>query len=163
MIYKLDANSRSMTQRSLLFITLLFLFSCKSENTDVVDNEQQDNDTTHVEVIDEVDTSDVQSDYNVSDVPIEDRAEFVESLKKIEKEYGEQWDFCTCVVKNDSINKAFQEPNLPDAEFDRLFARSDYIEQKCQAFLRQNPNITPEERYKHEQKVKKCLKEAGIK
>lgn len=86
----------------------------------------------------------------------------MESLIEIEKKYGEQWDFCTCVIKNDSINKAFSKP-VSDSEFDRLSERFDVIDEKCKAFLVQNPNVTPEERVEHERKVKKCLKEAGIK
>jgi hypothetical protein len=78
------------------------------------------------------------------------------NLKKIEKKFGEQWDFCTCVVANDSINKAF-EKNISDKQADVLMKRWEYIELKCKAFLTQ-PNSTPEERAIHEKKVKKCLK-----
>ncbi len=102
------------------------------------------------------------SKIDMSEVDDKHSQEFMESLIDIEKKYGEQWDFCTCVVKNDSINKAFSKP-VSDAEFDRLSARFDVIEEKCKAFLVQNPNITPEERAEHERKVRKCLKEAGIK
>jgi hypothetical protein len=103
----------------------------------------------------------VKSDYDMSTVDVKDRAEFKETLKKIETQHGEQWDFCTCVVKNDSINKAVAQP-LSDQEFERLSERLDVIDKHCKAFLAQNPNQTPEERVKHEKQVKKCLKEAGI-
>jgi hypothetical protein len=102
------------------------------------------------------------SDIDMSQVDEKHSDEFVASLIQIEKQYGEQWDFCTCVVKNDSINKAFSKP-VSDREFDRLSARFDVIEEKCKAFLVHDPNITPEERSEHERKVRKCLKEAGIK
>lgn len=92
-----------------------------------------------------------------------DTNELQESIAKIEEKYGEQWDFCDCVVKGDSINKAFSKPNLPDAEFDRLSKRFDEIDEKCQAFRIQDANRTPEQRELHEKKVKKCLREAGIK
>lgn len=92
-----------------------------------------------------------------------DTTELQESIAIIEKKYGEQWDFCNCVVKGDSINKAFSKPNLPDAEFDRLSNRFDEIDEKCQAFRIQDANRTPEERDMHERKVRKCLKDAGIK
>lgn len=95
--------------------------------------------------------------------PKVDSAEIKASVKKIEAKYGEQWDFCDCVVKGDSINKAFQKPNIPDAEFERLSNRFDEIDRKCQAFRIQDANRTPEERIKHEKKVRKCLKAAGIK
>jgi hypothetical protein len=92
-----------------------------------------------------------------------DTTELQESIAKIEEKYGEQWDFCDCVVKGDSINKAFSKPNLPDAEFDRLAARFDVIDEKCQAFRIQDANRTPEQRAAHEKKVRKCLRDAGIK
>lgn len=92
-----------------------------------------------------------------------DSVELKASVKKIEAKYGEQWDFCDCVVKGDSINKAFMKPNLPDKEFNRLSDRFDEIDKKCQAFRIQDANRTPEERAIHEKKVKKCLRAAGIK
>ena len=85
----------------------------------------------------------------MSTVDKKNQKEFKENLAKIEKVHGEQWDFCTCVVKNDSINKAFSQP-VSDAQFDRLSLRFDEIDQRCKAFLMQSPNVTPEERIKHE-------------
>ena len=82
--------------------------------------------------------------------------EQVENLKKIEKKYGEQWDFCTCVIANDSINKAF-ENNPSDKQAEKLMSRWEHVELKCKEFLTQ-PNTTPEERAIHEKKVKKCLR-----
>lgn len=126
----------------------------------VVDN------TDSVEVIEDdgLDTIEVKSDYDMSTVVDQKNVkEFKQNLAKIEKEHGIQWDFCTCAVKNDSINKAFMEPNLPDDEFERLSNRFDVIDNKCKAFLAQNPNVTPEQRSAHEMKVKKCLKAAGVK
>jgi hypothetical protein len=76
----------------------------------------------------------------------------------IEKKYGEQWDFCTCVQKNDSINKAFTKANIPEKEFDRLFKRLEYVEDKCQVFLIEDANSTPEQREAHAKKVKDCLR-----
>jgi hypothetical protein len=83
----------------------------------------------------------------------------MEKAKKIiEKKYGEQWDFCTCVQKNDSINKAFTKPNIPDKEFDKLFKRLEFVEDKCQVFLIEDANSTPEQREAHAKKVKDCLR-----
>ncbi|MCE3294979.1 MAG: hypothetical protein K0R65_693 [Crocinitomicaceae bacterium] len=79
-----------------------------------------------------------------------------ENLQKIEKKYGEQWDFCTCVVANDSINNAF-EKSPSDKQAEKLMARWEHVELKCKEFLTQ-PNTTPEERAIHEKKVRKCLK-----
>lgn len=103
----------------------------------------------------------IESNYDLSTVEEKDLAEFKENLAQIEKKHGEQWDFCTCVVKNDSINKAFMK-DLSDQEFDRLSDRFDVIDQHCKAFLTQSSSVTPEERSIHEKKVKKCLKEAGV-
>lgn len=108
------------------------------------------------------DSLNIDSEYDLETVDRKHQMEFMQSLSKIEDEYGEQWDFCTCIVTNDSINKASMK-DLPDAEFDKLIVRMDYVDTKCKAFLVQSLNQTPEERYKHETKVKNCLKKAGIK
>ena len=79
-----------------------------------------------------------------------------EAHEEIVKKYGEQWDFCTCIVKSDSVNTALME--APDELFDQIMERSEYIDSKCKGLLIQ-PNATPEERAKHEKRVKKCLKE----
>jgi len=150
-------------KKLLFFITLLSLFSCASDPE--VDSDGVDSDNDSVENTDGSDTLNdpAVSDYDMSLVDDKNSEDFKRSLVDIEKKYGEQWDFCTCVVKNDSINKAFSSPVSSDKEFDRLSDRFDVIEAKCKAFLVQNPNVTPEERAKHERKVKNCLKEAGIK
>ncbi|MCR9173216.1 MAG: hypothetical protein NXI10_12015 [bacterium] len=105
----------------------------------------------------------IESEYDLETVDPKDRKEFLENMAKIEKQYGEQWDFCTCIIKNDSVQKAFMNEALSDAEFDVIVARSEEIDNKCQAFLVQSRNQTPEERYEHKKKVDKCLKEAGLK
>ncbi len=105
----------------------------------------------------------IDSDYDLKTVDRNHQKEFIQNLAKIEEKYGEQWDFCTCVVKNDSVNKAFMKDGISDRDFDRLMNRSEFIDSKCQAFMVQSPNQTPEERLAHEKKVKNCLKEAGIK
>ena len=145
----------------LISLTLISFGSCKENKMGdnlVVENDTLFVDSIMVKVID----SAVVSDYNLSDVDSKNVEEFKENLVKIEKKFGEQWGFCTCVVKGDSINKAFMNPDLPDNEFDILSDRFDYIDDKCKAFRIQNPSITPEERSMHEDKVKKCLKEAGL-
>lgn len=145
----------------LLNITILSIISCAG-CSGAGDNEA----ATKVALQDPRSVRTIQdriiSNIDMSNVDDKHSEEFMHSLIDIEKKYGEQWDFCTCVVKNDSINKAFSKP-VGDAEFDRLSARFDVIDEKCKAFLVHDPNITPEERTNHERKVKKCLKEAGIK
>lgn len=145
----------------LIVCAFFLFFSCGNNNDKEQEQEQQETEDkastdNDLNLEDEVD-----SNYDMSTVDVKDRQEFKENLEKIEKEHGEQWDFCTCVVKNDSINKAFADP-VSDDEFDRLSDRFDVIDKHCKAFLAQNPNQTPEERLKHEKKVNKCLKSAGI-
>ena len=89
---------------------------------------------------------------------IDKKTEKKEVHENIVAKYGEQWDFCNCVVKNDSINNAL-EKTLTDKQTDKLMARWEYVDTKCKEFLTA-PNTTPEERSKHEWKVKQCLKNA---
>ncbi len=149
----------------ILFITLFSFFSCKTEVENpvvVVEDIVVDSLLVNVESNDSIDTL-IVSDYDMGDVDAKNIKEFKENLVKIEQEYGEQWDFCTCIVKRDSVNKAIIDENLSDSEFDQVFSRSDEIDEKCKAFQIQNPNITPEERAKHEEMVRSCLRGAGIK
>lgn len=144
-----------MLHRFILFFALIALFACSSEpkKEKEVKEEPIEQDDSLEESLKNAKTPDVTVD----------SAELKKSLKKIEAKYGEQWDFCNCVVKGDSINKAFLKPNLPDKEFERLSNRFDEIDEKCQAFRIQDANRTPEERAIHEKKVKKCLKAAKVK
>lgn len=151
-----------MLRYIFLIITIFLLASCKNETNNVIESPEEVVDSSGMEVLDTVSDVEIISDYDMSTVPTKDRKEFKENLARIEKKYGEQWDFCTCAVKQDSINRAFQNPSLSDEEFDRLLMRSDFIDEKCQAFMVQNPNVTPEERADHDRKVKECLKEAGV-
>ena len=157
------ANLTSNMHKLLFLVTLFFVVSCKSDDNIVQDHSKSGTDSTDVIVGDSSDTIEIISDYDLDVVDPKNRAEFIENLAKIEDEHGAQWDFCRCAVKNDSINRAFQQPNLPDNEFDRLFDRSNVIEQRCQAFLVQNPSTTPDERAAHTKKIRDCLKAAGVK
>jgi PBP1b-binding outer membrane lipoprotein LpoB len=130
-----------------------FLLSCKNDSV-------QENKSAE-----KVDTLKVKQDsvQEVKESPkkieiISEKAEKKEIHEKIVEQFGEQWDFCNCVTKNDSINKAF-EKNLSDKQSEKLMARWEYVENKCKEFLT-NSNTTPEERLEHELKVKKCLKNA---
>lgn len=88
--------------------------------------------------------------------------ELKENHQKIVQKYGEQWDFCTCVVANDSINDAFEKSGLTPKQEEKLMARWEYVDKKCKELLT-TPNTTPEERAKHDKKVLKCLKMNGLK
>jgi ferredoxin-thioredoxin reductase catalytic subunit len=85
---------------------------------------------------------------------------FVENKIKIEEKFGQQWDFCRCVLANDSLDRLIKKNVDLDDEFMKTF---DEVDQKCKAFLVMSPNKTPEERIAHERKTKKCLKAAGRK
>ena len=109
------------------------------------------------------DSLQIESKYDLETVDPNHREEFLENMAKIEDQYGKQWDFCTCIIKNDSVQKAIMNESLSDAEFDALVVRSGEVDNKCKAFLVQSLNQTPEERYEHKKKVDKCLEEAGLK
>lgn len=79
---------------------------------------------------------------------------------ELEEKYGVQWDFCDCVVKNDSIEKALMNTE-DEAQIDLILVRMDEVDQHCKAMLAQ-PNTTPEQRDKHARKVRRCLKDAGV-
>lgn len=140
---------------TLSIFFFLSLFSCTSEEenttdtkTEVSSNENEEHDT----IEDQNDSEDTIT--QIADV-YEDEDQ-KESIEKIEKEYGKQWDFCTCVVKNDSVNKAI-EGDVSDADLDFLLERLDYLEVKCKGMLIL-PNATPDERDEHQKKVNNCLK-----
>lgn len=148
---------------TIAIISILFIFaSCgdknKEPNTKLDKHIMSGKDSLSATM----DSMHIESHIDMDLVDDKDKEDFLKSLKDIENQYGEQWDFCTCIVKNDSIDKAFKK-QLSDSEYDRLADRFDVIDVKCKAFLAQNPNQTPEDRAKHEKKVKNCLKAAGIK
>jgi len=141
-----------------VFILSLLLISCNSgdgDNNDNIDSLIIPIDT----LITEIDTTSSLPDSLKGKGYVESTEEIE---KEIEKKFGKQWDFCDCIVKQDSVNKAAAKDGLTDAQYDALFDRMDVIDKHCMA-LTATPNTTPEERQKHERKVKKCLKNAGIK
>ncbi len=163
MLSKIVAKLIADMYKVLFLITLSLIISCNTEVKPKENHDHKNIESPEIVDKDSLDTIKVISNYDLDGVDPNMRAEFKQTLANIEKEHGLQWDFCSCVIKNDSINKAFQEPNLPDKDFDRLFERSNVIEQRCQAFLAQNPNQTPDDRAKHEKNVRDCLKGAGLK
>ena len=90
---------------------------------------------------------------------ISKKNEKTENHNKIIEKFGEQWDFCKCVLANDSINSAF-EKTVTDAKTNKLMKRWEHVEVKCKEFLT-SENKSPEQRIEHELKVKKCLKNAA--
>lgn len=140
---------------SVLFLTFLFILSCNS-NPDTEEIESKESVSVEQEIPEAFVSDTAKKKHQIK--------EEKENLEKIEQKYGEQWGFCECVVANDSIDKAVKKLvdfETPQAE--KLLDRFDYVSKKCQAFLGMDASKTPEERQKHEKKVKKCLKEANVK
>lgn len=133
-----------------LSISLVAFSACKGGG----DGEGTDSDSLGI------DTGLVDS--SLLDTMLLDTGQYVNSEEEtqelIEEKYGEQWDFCDCVVKNDSIQKVVEKAS-DDADYDAIFARMDEIDMHCKELLT-TPNTTPEERDRHERKVRKCLRNA---
>ena len=135
----------------LIIVITLICGSCSGEGP-IVD-EQASSDTLTVDTL---------SDTLVDSTKFMDSLGYVndeaETENLIEAKYGEQWEFCDCVGKNDSINLVVEKAG-DDADYDAIFARMDTIDAHCKNLLT-TPNTTPEEREKHERKVRKCLRNA---
>ena len=138
-----------------LFLSL-FVVSCGSNET-CKDCEAENKKDT-IEEVDDLNAALKDTVTEKISVAIENK----ENHEKIVKKYGEQWDFCTCVVANDSINDAFEKGNMTPKQEEKLMARWEYVDNKCKELLT-TPNTTPEERAKHDKKVMKCLKQNGLK
>ncbi len=137
----------------VFFILTLLLISCGEQKKEekLSSKQEKSKDSTAL-------TSIASKETKKTVKVIDPKTEKLEVHAKIVAKYGEQWDFCNCVLKNDSINKAL-EKTLSDKQTDKLMARWEFVDTKCKDFLT-TPNTTPEERSKHEWKVKQCLKNA---
>lgn len=150
-------------KRTIAAFFILTLVACSShqENTEP---EVLDADTRELDSIAKLEDSldqIIESDYDMSMVDEKKRKDFKENLIRIEKEHGEQWDFCTCAVKKDSAEKALLEDGISDEHFERVWARSEFIDKKCQAFDVQGDQRTPEQREERKKNISDCLKAAG--
>jgi hypothetical protein len=153
-----------MTYQKIIIsiFSILLIVSCNT--SDSVNSE------TLIDSLDvvKVDTAVLTVDKQVSLLPDSlIKAGYVEETMAlatvIEEKFGTQWDFCDCVVKNDSINKVMSDlEGVSDEQVDIIFARWDIIDQHCKE-LTTAPNTTPDERSKYARKVKRCLKNAGVK
>ena len=138
----------------LSLVTIIFAFSaCSGDGNDGLES---DTDSLKVDTSLGIDTTAIDPIDTVS----VDSAGYIDEeaalSSTIEKIYGEQWEFCDCVVKNDSVNNAIMETE-DDAQIDLILARMEVIDQHCKEMLT-TPNTTPEERERHERKVRKCLR-----
>ena len=148
--------------RFLFIITAILLIGCSEPSKNETDKGNDKPKSQKEQLKDSLEQMDIKSDYDLTKVDPKDRREFMEQLAQIERDNGEQWDFCKCTVLNDSLNKSAQKPNLSDSEMDKIMDRFDVIEKHCQAYIAQDHSTTPEERARHAKKVKDCLKEAGV-
>ncbi|AEA45373.1 hypothetical protein [Fluviicola taffensis] len=141
----------------LLFLSLSLLIISCSSNEECKECEIESNIDT-VAKADDLTTALKDTATEKKSVAVENK----ENHEKIVKKYGEQWDFCTCVVANDSINDAFEKGTTSAKQEEKLMARWEVVDNKCKELLT-TPNTTPEERAKHDKKVMKCLKQNGLK
>jgi hypothetical protein len=140
---------------SLLFV-FLFLIACTETTEDKPIKEVKEAVEEEFVVEDKAPEVEIQELQKKKDIEI--NVDFKENKKVIEKKFGEQWDFCTCVVLNDSIDKAVKAGNMDD----KLMERFDVVDQKCKSFLVMDNSRTPEERMLHDKKIQKCLRGAGV-
>lgn len=153
-------------KRTFAVISVFLLFACSSETekngAEVIssdpDSLMRDSIAKLEDSLDQI----IESNYDMSMLDEKERKDFKENLIRIEKEHGEQWDFCTCAVKKDSTEKALLQDGISDEEFERVWARSEWIDKKCQAFDVQGDQRTPEEREERKKNVIDCLKAAGV-
>ena len=129
------------------FIVFLFLISCSNNETKTTEKSAAPSE------IDTISNSDAPKSNSAKEITIQ--SEQNENKSKIEKKYGKQLDFCSCIQFHDSLNNAAQK-DLSDQQIEKLLNRWDEMEIQCKELVNTN-HRTPEERLKHEQKVKKCL------
>lgn len=135
-----------------LFILPLLFFACNNEPIE---------DTNNINDLKtpERDSSEIIFEVEKDSLTKTEAQELDQNLGKITEKYGEQWGFCDCVKANDSVNNALIEmEDFEGKAFEKLMERSEEVTKRCQAFLSLDAHKTPEERAKHEQKVKNCLK-----
>lgn len=85
-----------------------------------------------------------------------------EDLKKIEVKYGEQWEFCTCIIAQDNLQKEIMNDDLTDTQFDSLLVVMDSIDRHCKAFLVTDKYLTEEDKQAHIRRVEKCLRRHNL-
>jgi len=142
-------------QRLIMSLFVLFVLASCGGGEQCKDCDTPEKDTIPV-VADDLDAALAQDTVTAPSKELRDNHD------KIVKKYGEQWDFCKCVVANDSITDVAEKGKLTDKQYDALMARWEYVDTKCKE-LTTFDNTTPEERDKHEKRVNKCLKQNGLK
>jgi len=142
-----------MKTLSLLAFFAIILFSCSDDKKSGEAGEVNDTDTTSIDTI-QIDTTIISDDsLEAAGYDVNEEEKILAELNKV----APQWDFCDCVVKNDSVQKAIETAS--DEQIDAIFIRMEEIDKHCKHLLTQ-PNTTPEERSKYKRKVNKCLRNA---
>ena len=85
--------------QAVLLFSLFFLFSCTQKKS----CKECEKSNKNGEVVGELKLINAQKNEKVNGV---DKKDFKNAVYLIEKKYGDQWDFCACILKGDSINKA---------------------------------------------------------
>ena len=134
-----------------IFSAFVLLASCSSNEETLTTDDIPSDSLENVDILNSSQEENLAIDKVSNDPDVE------EAHAEIVKNFGEQWDFCACIIKSDSVNTALMA--APDELFDKVMERSEYIDSKCKGLLIQ-PNATPEDRAIHEKRVNKCLKEA---
>ncbi len=149
--------TKSLPKKTVLLLTCFaLLMGCTSENESCPKCIGQGENLIYGDqggggIVQEIDPALLEESSNTVD------EEFLENKEKIEEKFGEQWDFCRCVIANDSLDRVVKS----GAEIgDDFMKRFEEVDQKCKAFLVMSPNQTPQERADHEKKTKNCLKNA---
>lgn len=147
--------SKSLPKIWSAFVVVLILVSCQSKEKcadcpSCGENLNYGNAPKEIVVEDGLLITEMDTTFSVD-------KDFVENKIKIEKKYGQQWDFCRCVRANDSLDRVVKSGAEMDDNFMQVFEEVDV---KCKAFLVMSPNKTPQERAEHEKKIKKCLSSA---
>ncbi len=139
--FGIKKTSNFFFYQAVLLFTLFFLFSCTQKKSCKECEKENKSISAQKE----------QKEKGV------DKKDLKSSVYFIEQKYGEQWGFCACVLKGDSVNKAILKPNLSDKQLQKLLNRFEFINKKCQSFKIQDASRSPEQRKRHEKKVKECL------
>ena len=154
-MYTFKKNAKFLSIPLIITIILSsFLTNCKGGPSQA-EREKEIQDS--ISALEKADTLDRLPDLtkNKPVIKVKIDPNFEKNKVKIEKRFGAQWDFCRCVLVNDSLDRLIKSGGDLNDNFMKKF---DEVEQKCKAFLVMSPNQSPEERALHEKKIKACLK-----
>jgi len=144
-------------------IAIYILVCCASSCTnDPADTNKPGYVSDRLTKIDNQDELTIKSQLDSSSTATYIESEIKAATDEVEKKYGEQWDFCDCIYKTDSINRAISNnTQLSNDDFDKLMARFEAIDSVCKILITA-PNTTPDERKAHQRKVENCKNKFGI-